>query len=35
MQLCDTMPDEAVRVKAIGELGSLGQYPGSIDANRV
>lgn len=35
MQLCDTMPDEAVRVKAIGALGSLGQYPGSIDANRL
>ncbi|KAL5494642.1 hypothetical protein ACEPAI_103 [Sanghuangporus weigelae] len=35
MQLCDVSSDSEVKVKCIGALESLAQYPESIEANRV
>lgn len=35
MQLCDSVSDPKLKVKCIGTLESLAQYPESIEANRV
>ncbi|OCB87063.1 hypothetical protein A7U60_g5798 [Sanghuangporus baumii] len=35
IQLCDASSDSKVKVKCIGALESLAQYPDSIEANRV
>ncbi|KAL5536078.1 hypothetical protein ACEPAF_4183 [Sanghuangporus sanghuang] len=35
IQLCDASSDSEVKVKCIGALESLAQYPDSIEANRV
>ncbi|KAL5519568.1 hypothetical protein ACEPAH_1251 [Sanghuangporus vaninii] len=35
MQLCDASSDSEVKVKCIGALENLAQYPDSIEANRV
>jgi hypothetical protein len=35
MQLCNASTDGQIKVKCIGTLDHLAQYPQSIDANRV
>ncbi|KAF8665307.1 hypothetical protein AX16_000327 [Volvariella volvacea WC 439] len=35
IQLCEATPDEQLKVKCIGTLESLAQFPDSLDANKV